>query len=1088
MKLKNTHLASLICVSLLGSAALSQAEIIIADDFSYGDGGLNMQSGGTGWGSNVWFAASASVSGGVAQGSQGGWDQAQKRNFANTLGDSATANSTNILWVRFDWGHSAQVGAGSGYGGLTFYTGTADGGSENFLFGNPWSSTAIDGEWNISGGSGDQNTGISSDGMKSGLAKFDLTAGTVSLWVRAPGTEINVTDPADASVSGLSLGGIQGIRILGYNGSASQSFDNLTIATTLAEVNATDVPPSTPASGTWTNAAGGLWEMGTPGNWLDNIVATGSGSTAFFNTLDITADTTVDLNSARPISNLVFGDMDTASAAGWTLANNGNAGNTLNLVGTTPTITVNALGGAKTVTISAAVAGSSGLAKSGPGTLILSAANSYSGPTTVSEGTLLVSGQRYFNVGRTTTVASGAVLELNDSNNTFTSLMPVSSITGAGTFRLSGNSTINQELNGTVSNQLTFGMDAGGLIDLQGTSKLTNGGWKQMNWTTNNASLNIASGATFDIWDGLEVRIDALTGSGTVVKGHPDPNTFMLTLGVANGSGTFSGSIQNTSGAGAIALTKTGSGSQTLSGTNSYNGNTTVEDGTLSIPSGGSLRFFPTTGGQTNALSGSATATLSYLGTVNLDLSAAETIDGNSWTIVNVGSFSVAPTFNPAAVTSTLGSFSETIPGTWELSTAGAKWTFTEDDGTLTCEVTATPYELWANSFTPPIGLPAEDDDNDGVTNFEEYAFGLTPDSGASVNPIATPLKTDGTFSYTRRTDSGLGYSVWFSTTLESGSWTEDTGAVEGHSRHERRQRNRPSHPLGPSRKSPARQTLHPSPRRLKSSPEPKTNPKKQLPNMKRKNTPLTALTCASLLGSAALSQGAVIIAEDFSYADGGLSGAGVVEPGVFNGGFSQAWQTTDLTVSTGVATGNAAARRDFIGNEFGNTGTIWLSFDWGYASTPTQNGSYGGLTFYTNGAENFLIGNPWPGTAENPTGHDVWSMNGSALSNVSNVGMKTAVARIQLGIAATSIVDLWVGATGSPVDVSGPALLTSTGNNLDGVNGIRINGGDFSNGASESIDNIVIGTTIADIDAIPEPSAALLGGLGMLALLRRKR
>ena len=168
--------------------------------------------------------------------------------------------------------------------------------------------------------------------------------------------------------------------------------------------------PLPPASATWTNTAGGTW--GTAGNWLDNIVATGSGNTANFNTLNITADTTVNLDSARTIGNLVFGDTDTSSAAGWTLANNGNAGNILTLAGTTPTITVNALGDTKTATISAVVAGSAGLTKSGTGTLTLSAANTYSGATTVSDGTLQVSGQSYFNIGRTTTVASGAVFEL----------------------------------------------------------------------------------------------------------------------------------------------------------------------------------------------------------------------------------------------------------------------------------------------------------------------------------------------------------------------------------------------------------------------------------------------------------------------------------------------------------------------------------------------------------------------------------------------------------------------------------------------------------------------------------------------------
>jgi hypothetical protein len=246
---------------------------------------------------------------------------------------------------------------------------------------------------------------------------------------------------------------------------------------------------------------------------------------------------------------------------------------------------------------------------------------------------------------------------------------------------------------------------------------------------------------------------------------------------------------------------------------------------------------------------------------------------------------------------------------------------------------------------------------------------------------------------------------------------------------------------------------------------------------MKKKTNPLAALTCASLLVSAALSQGAIIIAEDFSYGNGGLAGN--------NGGtgFSQAWQTTGLNVSTGVATGNESARRDFNDNEFGSAGTIWLSFDFGFSGAPAENGSYGGLTFYTNGSENFLIGNTWP-----TVGHNYWGMNGASVSSESIVGMKTAVARIQLGTGASSIVDLWVGATGSPVDVSGPALLTSTGRDLDGVNGIRINGQDFVNGTSQSFDNLIIATTMGEVDAIPEPSATLLGGLGMLALLRRRR
>ncbi len=761
MKLKNTPLAALTCASLLGSAALSQADVLWQLDFnSYADGNIENQAVGAGFPGN-WYNGSATVTTGVVTSGN------SKADLGSSF--SAAVGATGTLWLSFDWGHNSDNANNyvDTYGGLTFFVSgwtpeTGSTFSEKGLIGNTWNNP----NWNT--------TSESNIGMKTGVAKITLSdtgSDTVELWVGATGSPVDVSGTPMATLS-MELSDVNCLRI---NGGNAQNFDNLVIGEFMGDVDAT-VPSVPPASGTWTNTAGGLWD--TAGNWSGDIVATGSGSTADFNTLNITADTTVNLNSPRTIGNLVFGDTDTASAAGWTLANNGTPANTLTLVGTTPTITVNALGGTKTVTISAAVAGSSGLTKSGSGTLTLTAANSYSGATTVSDGTLQVSGQRYFNVGRTTTVASGAVLELNDSNNSFTTLMPTSTVTGAGTFRLSGNSSINQSENGVNGTRLTFDMQAGGLIDLQGTSRLVNGGWQLMNWSNNLADMNIASGATLEVWDGQDVIIDALTGSGTVDKTHPGNSPRLLKVGVDNGTGTFSGTIQNTGGQ--LALVKTGSGTQTLSGTNSYSGNTTVEDGTMSIAPGGSLRFFPTTAGQTNSLNGTASATLSYLGTVNLDLSAANTTDGNIWTIVDVSSFSgPAPTLTPAAVTSTLGSFSETSPGTWELSLTGAKWTFAEANGTLTYTVVTSDYNTWGAPYGLTLGSEGGDLDNDGATNFEEYAFGLIPNSATSVNPIASTLnKTNGKFSYTRRTASGLTYSVWFSENLAG--WTEDTGATEG--------------------------------------------------------------------------------------------------------------------------------------------------------------------------------------------------------------------------------------------------------------------------------------------------------------------
>lgn len=253
------------------------------------------------------------------------------------------------------------------------------------------------------------------------------------------------------------------------------------------------------------------------------------------------------------------------------------------------------------------------LTKNGIGTLTLSGANTYTGATTVSNGTLVVSGQSYFNVGRATSIASGAVLELSNSNNTFTTLMPTSTVTGGGTFRLSGNSTINQDLNGVSGDRLTFAMDAGGLIDLQGTSRLTNGGWQEVKWTDNKASMNIASGATLDVWDGQAVIIDALSGSGTVDKALVGPSPSLLQVGVANGSETFSGTIKNT--AGQLALTKVGSGTQTLSGTNSYSGATTVNGGILNVTGSTHATSAVTVGG--SAATALGTPKLTGSGTIN---------------------------------------------------------------------------------------------------------------------------------------------------------------------------------------------------------------------------------------------------------------------------------------------------------------------------------------------------------------------------------------------------------------------------------------------------------------------------------------
>ncbi|MDP3850030.1 MAG: hypothetical protein Q8Q59_05975, partial [Luteolibacter sp.] len=112
-----------------------------------------------------------------------------------------------------------------------------------------------------------------------------------------------------------------------------------------------------------------------------------------------------------------------------------------------------------------------------------------------------------------------------------------------------------------------------------------------------------------------------------------------------------------------------------------------------------------------------------------------------------------------------------TLTGTFASVPLGYNVTYTTTQAILT-KVAGSDYDTWKAGFGPGFTDTAttSDPDNDGLTNQQEYAFGLNPTLGSSVNPITVPLdKTTGTFTDTRRKLSlgtPLAYTVKTSTDL----------------------------------------------------------------------------------------------------------------------------------------------------------------------------------------------------------------------------------------------------------------------------------------------------------------------------------
>ncbi len=339
--------------------------------------------------------------------------------------------------------------------------------------------------------------------------------------------------------------------------------------------DANGAAPGSGGSGTW-NTTTALWFNGSSfQNWnnatLDDAVFGGTAGT-------------VTLGVPITAHNLTF------NTSGYVLTNSA-----LTLGGINPTVSVVSGG---TAIINLGIAGTAGLNSAGPGTLILSNTNSYTGGTTIGAGTLQIGNGGGFGsvVGN---IVDNAALVINRSGT----LILGSTITGTGSLTQVGTGIT------VLTGDSTY---TGGTTISAGTLQLGNAG------TTGSISGDIVDNAALKILRSNTVTLSGVisgtgsltqAGTGTTIltgdstyTGGTTITAGTLQIGNGGTTGSITGNIVDNAAlvfnrsdaltyAGVISgtgsLTQAGIGTTILTGANTYTGGTTISAGTLQIGNGG---------------------------------------------------------------------------------------------------------------------------------------------------------------------------------------------------------------------------------------------------------------------------------------------------------------------------------------------------------------------------------------------------------------------------------------------------------------------------------------------------------------------
>ena len=404
---------------------------------------------------------------------------------------------------------------------------------------------------------------ITADGVYTiGFGGFNALDTALDPELFISGIEGTFTGTPVASTGGSGGGGGGGATDIGAGQSATLSQIGVSFNAALAGGTLSLSSGDSSASNFTVSAAGGTLSLSSGSASLSGVFSGAGGLTK-------TGDGVLELTGANTYT------------GGTTVSGGTLKGTTTSLQGAIVNNAKTEFSQSTDGTYAGVMSGTGELVKSGSGVVTLSGANTHTGATTINGGTLALSGDGNvsnssfvnafggtFDIGQTNdgTTIKGLIGSSNGVVNLGSQTLTISNsdttngflfegvISGTGGLTTSGTFTQYLSAVQTYVGATTIGSGSKLSLELDGSIAASSG-------LTNDGEFDIG-----DTSDGTSIK--TLAGSGVVNLGSK-------TLSITDGSTTFAGTI---SGSGGLTIT---GGTQTLTGANTYTGGTTVSGGKL---------------------------------------------------------------------------------------------------------------------------------------------------------------------------------------------------------------------------------------------------------------------------------------------------------------------------------------------------------------------------------------------------------------------------------------------------------------------------------------------------------------------------